>query len=130
MKFIKVASVCILICSFMPAPKSTSGVTLQNTGFMLQVQSSAPDWVYVQITNTNDNTISYYIQIPPSGSGEQFVIAGDYDVTVWPSNTAYYHDYSVGCNDLVIGNQASQYVFSEPIALNEGCNSVSVGGHY
>lgn len=101
----------------------------QNTGTQFYYQNTAPDWISVQLVNKADNSLNYFFEIPPSGQGDFFIRVGNYEVTIWPSNQSIYHDYSVACDGFVLGDQSWQYVF-ESLLINEGCNSMSVSGHY
>lgn len=100
----------------------------QNTGTQFYYQNTAPDWISVQMVNKGDNSISYYFQISPNSQGDFFIKVGNYEVTIWPSNTSFHHDYSVGCDGFVMSNYDYQYIF-ESLLINDGCNSMSVSGY-
>jgi YD repeat-containing protein len=99
----------------------------------LYYESSAPDWVSVEMHSTSDYDDAYYFDIPSGrpeySSGQVTVKSGYYDITFIPGSTSYYHDYVVGCDGFEQDNWDDSYTFSS-ILITDDCNSIDIGAEY
>jgi YD repeat-containing protein len=99
----------------------------------LYYESSAPDWVSVEMHSTSNYDDAYYFDIPSGrpeySSGNVVVKAGYYDITFIPGSTSYYHDYLVGCDGFEQDNWDDSYTFSS-ILITDDCNSIDIGAEY